>query len=187
MKLKYALLLLFGLLLGILSFAITPKAHADKQAGESATLSSSKSVTAEDPRIVKLRKYLEKRNSPLAVHSGDFVREADLNRLDWRFLAAISGAESSFGLRIPANSYNGWGWGVYGNNVKRFNSWDEAIATISGEIRSKYMNKWGAKDVYGIGRRYAASPTWATKVQYFMDQIENFEEEPKLATLPISL
>jgi hypothetical protein len=49
------------------------------------------------------------------------------------------------------------------------------------------MNKWGAKDVYSIGRYYAASPTWAVRVESFMNKIEAFDETPDIAALPISL
>lgn len=159
----------------------------EKHAGQSATITNTQIRTAADPRVTQLRAYLESRNSPLADYAEVFVREADRNNIDWKFVVAISGAESSFGLRIPANSYNGWGWGVYGDNVHRFTSWDDGITTISSELRSKYMTKWGARNIQEIGRIYAASPTWAAKVTYFMNQIDAYKEKSEIASLPISL
>ncbi len=49
------------------------------------------------------------------------------------------------------------------------------------------MNKWGAKDVYGIGHIYAADPNWAYKVVRYMNEIEQFETQFKNKSLPISL
>ena len=76
---------------------------------------------------------------------------------------------------------------MYGGKVTRFSTWNEGIVTISRDLRIKYMDKWGATDITSIGRIYAASPTWAQKVQYFMNKIENYEDKSQLASLPISL
>lgn len=127
-----------------------------------------------DSRVKTLRAYLINRNSPLAENAQDFVSYADKYNLDWKLVAAISGVESSFGLAIPYNSYNGWGWGVYGNNVIRFASWKDGIYTISEGLRNKYMNRWGAKNVYEVGRIYAASPVWASHVELYLNDIQKF-------------
>ena len=186
MKYLYAAIIMAALI--TLLGSITPDVSADeKTAATSANISTVRTVEKEDPRIQKLEKYLESKNSPLAPYAGVFVTEADKHNLDWKFVAAVSGVESGYGKRIPAQSYNGWGWGVYGDNVHRFASWEDGIQTISHDIRVKYMNKRGATDIYSIGRIYAASPTWAQKVTYMMNQIENFEEKRELATLPISI
>lgn len=130
-----------------------------------------------DNRAAILRAFLEDYDSPLAPHAQTFVEEADKNNLDWKFVVSIAGVESWFGQRIPVNSYNGWGWGVYGDNVKRFASWDEGIVTISTALRTDYMEKRGAKNIYDIGAIYAADPAWANKVMHFMNKIEAFEKE----------
>jgi len=141
----------------------------------------------DDPRVKILEEFLKQYDSPLVPHAATFVREADKYRLDYRLVAAISGLESTFGHYIPYNSYNAWGWGVYGNNVINFTSYDEAIETISKELRHRYMNRWGATTVLEIGRFYASSPTWASRVVYFMEKIREFEvKNPQLA-LSISL
>ncbi|KKP80602.1 MAG: hypothetical protein UR81_C0022G0009 [Candidatus Levybacteria bacterium GW2011_GWB1_35_5] len=125
-------------------------------------------------RVKTLRAYLEAQGSPMAENAEDFVGEAQKYNLDWRFVAAIAGLESSFGKAIPQNSYNAWGWGVYGDNVIRFASWKEGIQTISQGLREKYMDKWGKQNVYEIGSVYAASPTWAVRVEKFMGNIQAF-------------
>lgn len=180
---------IFIILLLLTVFSLSAeKVHASsKTAGSSAILSRSEAVNKDDNRVKILEGYLKKHNSPLAAHAKTFVAEADKHDLDWKFVAAISGVESTFGKRIPANSYNAWGWGVYGDKVMRFESWDHGIATISKGLRTNYMDKWGAEDVHEIGRIYAASPTWSQKVTYFTNQIEKFETEYNNASLPISI
>lgn len=123
-------------------------------------------------KITTLYNFLGKYDSPLKGYSRNFVEEAGKHDLDWRLLVAISGVESTFGKQIPYNSYNAWGWGIYGNNTLRFTSYPEAITTISKALRENYIDSWGAKNVYQIGRIYAASPTWAQRVDYFMGKIE---------------
>lgn len=175
-------------ILTLMAGLIVPQTAEAKISASSAalTMSPELALKADDNRAKILRAYLEKRNSPLADHAETFVEEADKNGLDWKFVAAISGLESSFGLHIPYESYNGWGYGVYGTNVRRFESWDDGIAVVSNALREDYMEKWGATTVPEIGRIYAASPTWAQRVQYFMNDIEEFEQGSK-PTLALSL
>ena len=160
---------------------------AENYAGSSAALLKTVSEKAPDSRAKILKEFLEKYDSPLAPFSEDFVSIADKYDLDWKLVAAISGVESTFGKQIPINSYNGWGWGIYGDNMIRFSSWTEAIETISKGLRTNYINKWGAKDVYAIGAFYASSPTWASRVTYFMNSIDNFKDQKLATNLSISL
>jgi hypothetical protein len=174
-------------ILSLIFFVNTTSANAQTiSAGSSAALFNSDAEETTDSRVRILREYLEKNNSPLVPHAGFFVKIADKYDLDWKLVAAISGVESTFGQQIPYNSYNGWGWGIYGDNMIRFSSWEEGIETVSEGLRTKYMDKWGAKNVYEIGKFYAASPTWAQRVEYFMNSIENYQKL-SLANLSISL
>lgn len=147
-----------------------------KHARASASLKT-ETKEVEDNRAKILEAFLEQYDSPFADQAEIFVSEADKNDLDWKFVAAISGIESTFGQQYPHGTYNAWGWGIYGDNMHYFSSWEDAIATISYELRNRYMNQWGATNTYEIGRYYAANPTWASKVEYFMAQMEQFETE----------
>jgi hypothetical protein len=176
-----------GLILSLILFSNVSSAFAQEySAGSSAALFKSDNQQVSDSRVRILREYLEKQNSPLASCAGTFVENADKYNLDWKLVVAISGVESTFGQEVPNDSYNGWGWGIYGDNIIRFSSWNEGIQTISEGLRTKYMDKWGAKDVYEIGRLYAASPTWAQRVESIMNSIDNFNKL-SLANLSISL
>lgn len=141
----------------------------------------------EDSRVKILKEFLKKYNSPLAENANDFVSFADKYSLDWKLVTAISGLESTFGQQIPYNSYNGWGWGIYGNNVIYFSSWKEGIETVSRGLRENYLDKWGTTNIYEIGEMYAASPTWASRVTYLMDTIAEFALANPKNTLSLSL
>lgn len=141
---------------------------------ESAALQAEAASRPFDYRVENLRRYLEKHNSPLAPFSQDFVTYADIYGLDYRLVASISGVESTFGKRIPFNSYNAYGWA---NGKFSFKSWPESIGIVSETLKLKYIDK-GAVSIAQIARRYAPpSSTWGAKVKHF---------EGKIDTLPLS-
>lgn len=122
-----------------------------------------------DFRVVILRRFFKKYNSPLYPYADEFVETADKYGLDWRLVPAITGVESTFGKRIPYNSYNAYGWA---NGAYNFESWDESIEVVSSTLRYKYIDR-GAYSVDQIGRIYAPpSSTWAYKVKFFMRRID---------------
>ena len=160
---------------------------AEFSAGSSAALLKPIGEKTPDSRVKILKDFLGQYNSPLVPNAGDFVEIADKYNLDWKLVAAISGVESTFGHQIPYQSYNGWGWGIYGDNMIRFSSWTQGIETVSEGLTTNYLNKWGAKDVYEIGRFYASSPTWAQRVEYFMRKIDEFKNQKLAVSLSLSL
>ncbi len=182
---KVILVTLVFLLLILLK---TPQAFADfYTSDQSAKLQNANPNKGDDSRVKILKAFLAKQDSPLTSFAPKFVEYADVFNLDWKLVAAISGLESTFGKEIPYNSYNGWGWGIYGNNVIYFSSWDEGIKTVSEGLRENYIDKWGAKDIYEIGRLYAASPTWAVRVSFIMEKIQEFALANSKDSLSLSL
>lgn len=135
-----------------------------------------------DERAVILQAYLAKHNAPLQYHAQDFIEAADQYDLDWKFVAAISGVESTFGKHVPGgtdpqySSFNGWGWGVYGDNSLGFDSWRDGIFTVSKGLRENYFNK-GLTEPYSINKKYAASKSWGKNVTFFLNEIAKFEAE----------
>jgi hypothetical protein len=134
-----------------------------------------------DKRAQIIKDYLAKYNSPLQDSAQDFVEAADQFGLDWRLVVSISGVESTFGKRIPGghdplySSYNGWGWGVYGDNSLGFKSWKDAIYTISEGLKKDYVDK-GYTEPLSMNRKYASSQTWGVRVVYFMNDLEKFSQ-----------
>lgn len=134
-----------------------------------------------DPRAKVLQAYLAKHNAPLQYHAQDFVDAADEYNLDWKFVAAISGVESTFGKHVPGgtepenSSFNGWGWGVYGTQALYFDSWRDGIFTVSEGLRKNYFDQ-GLTEPYTINKRYAASKSWGKNVTFFLNEIAKFEK-----------
>ena len=129
-----------------------------------------------DERAQILSEYFKKYNSPFQYHAQDFIDAADKYELDWKLVPAISGVESTFGKH--SYGYNAWGWGIYGSNRLNFDSWKHGIYTVSGGLKKNYVDK-GLTDPYSMNRAYAASKTWGVRVDYFIKDMEKFEEKNK--------
>ncbi len=124
-----------------------------------------------DARVAKLRAFLLARHSPMADSAQTFITEADRHGIDWRWVPAIAGVESSFGNAIPVGSYNAYGWA---NGAYRFQSWDHSIAIVTKALKENYVNR-GAETIFEIAPIYAPpSKTWAGKVNFFIAQIDQF-------------
>lgn len=183
MKNKFLLALVAATILFIPQISLADTKASQSSASINATITVK---SGSDSRVKVLYEYLKSVNSPLTINASDFVEYADKYNLDWRTVVAISGVESTFGKAIPQNSYNGWGWGVYGTNVIRFSSWKEGIKTVSKGIRERYMDSWGGTDIYSIGSMYAASPVWADHVTLQINRINAFALANPQYTLSLS-
>ncbi len=128
-------------------------------------------------RAKALELFFIKRKSPLVPHAQKFVETADKYSLDYRLLVAISCIESSCGKFMPQNSYNAWGWGVYGNNVIRFTSFDEGIEKVAEGLHKGYIAK-GADTVEKIAPIYTPPnhTNWLRNVKSFMREIDDMTE-----------
>ncbi len=182
---KKFILFLFSII--FLLHSVIPTTQAAEKIADAAVVAKPLPVGKTDTRVKTLKAFLETRDSPLTPYAGKLVETADANNIDWKLLVAISGVESTFGKNIPYNSYNGWGWGIYGDQTKRFTSWNEAIETISQGLGENYVKRLGTDDVYAIGRIYAASPTWASRVEFFMNQIQSEAEKPSAQYLSLTI
>lgn len=128
-----------------------------------------------DKEALILQKYLAQFDSPMQYHAQDFIDAAKMYSLDWKMLPAIAGVESTFGKQIPGG-YNAYGWGVYGNQAIYFKTWTDGIYTVAKGLKEGYLDK-GYTNPYSINRLYAASPSWGSKVTYFMQDLEKFAKD----------
>ena len=110
--------------------------RVDSEAG---IFNSVESAQVDRAQVLKL--FLEKHNSPLAENADTFVVVADKYDLDYRLLPAISCLESACGKRLIPESYNAWGWGVYGNNYIKFDNFDNGIEEVAKGIFEGYVQK----------------------------------------------
>jgi len=177
---------IFALALASLIITFTFSKPADGYQGETAASSAVLKNEAKtvDSRAQKLEAYLIIQGSPMAKFGQDFVDAADRYGLDWKLLAAIAGVESTYGKKIPANSFNAYGWN---NGVWQFISWPDSINYVSKALKEKYFDR-GLDSVAKIGPVYAPpSQTWTGKITLIMEKIETFTPEARLETLTLTI
>lgn len=131
-------------------------------------------VNVADGRSANLKSFFRKHNSPLYDKADFVVAMADKYGLDYRLLPAIAMQESNLCRVIPNNSYNCWGWGIYGSTVTRFESYEDAIETVSKGLKKHYIDK-GLITATAIMQKYnPSSPngSWAHGVNTFLQALE---------------
>jgi hypothetical protein len=119
--------------------------------------------------------YLASKGSPMAGQGAAFLEAGVEYKIDPRFIVAISGAESYFGITTCA-SFNAWGWSCPSHPAS-FSSWEHAIKTVTKGLRENYVDD-GLSTVGEIHLRYAPpdaanDPTdlnygWADNVAKFL-------------------
>jgi hypothetical protein len=138
----------------------------------SGTSSASNMIRKENIR--KLESYFAKNESPLYPYARLIVEQAQLYGVDYRLVPAIAMNESTLCKNIHEDSYNCWGWGIYGDIVTRFESYEDAIRTITRGIREQYYDR-GMSSPSAIMRAYTPSSpdgVWAKKIEWTYRQID---------------
>ena len=130
-------------------------------------------IKTADARPEILRNFFLKYNSPLEPESQLLVDIADNYNLDFRLLPAIAMQESNLCKKIPEDSYNCWGYGIYGDKVVRFESYAQGAEIVAKSIRNKYVDK-GLITPEEIMAKYTPSSngSWAKAVRLFMERME---------------
>jgi len=126
-------------------------------------------LTVADGRIANLKSFFRKYNSPLYQYANLIVEVSDKYGFDYRLLPAIAMQESNLCKYIPENSYNCWGWGIYGSQVLKFDSYTEAIETVAAGLKKNYLDK-GLVTASMIMSKYTPSSngSWAHGVNTFL-------------------
>ena len=130
-------------------------------------------VELNDGRVANLKHFFRKYNSPLYDYAELIVSVSDKYGFDYRLLPAIAMQESNLCRYIPENSHNCWGWGIYGDQVIRFSSYEEAIEKVAAGIKKEYIDK-GLVTASMIMKKYTPSSpgTWARGVNTFIRMLE---------------
>ncbi len=144
------------------------------QALPDANTQSSVGVETTDARVKALDDFFAKYDSPLLGHAQTIVSEADKHDIDYRLLPAIAMQESTLCRKIIKNSYNCWGFGIYGGKITRFSSYDEAISTVTSTLAKKYVQK-GLVNPHDIVKLYTPSDTgkWPQVVTLIMQKLSD--------------
>src|SRR3990167_7418033 len=135
----------------------------------------SEKITHKDARAKIIEDFFNGHKAPLSKYGDTFITVADKYKLDYRLLPAIAMQESNGGKKVINNSYNPFGYGIYGKLVIKFASWDEAIEKVGKALREDYLNQ-GLKTPSQIMAKYtppslAKNGAWATGVTIFMEEL----------------
>jgi len=130
-------------------------------------------IQVADGRVANLKSFFRKHSSPLYDYADKIVEVSDIYQFDYRLLPAIAMQESNLCRVIPDNSYNCWGWGIYGTTVTKFDSFDEAIETVGKGIKEHYIDK-GLVTASAIMKKYTppSQGSWAYGVNTFLKALE---------------
>ncbi len=131
------------------------------------------SIISKDARIEMVKQFFAKYKSPLEPFASNIVEDADKYGLDFRLLPAIAMQESNLCQKIITDSYNCWGWGIYGKTVTKFESYPEAIDTVTKTLATNYV-AGGLNTTEEIMSKYTPSSdgSWAIGVNYFMNLLQ---------------
>jgi hypothetical protein len=136
-------------------------------------------IYSKDSRAQKINEVFKQYNCPLEGLGEVFVYEADKNNIPWWVVPAIAFQESSCGKLTPevkgVESYNAWGWAVYGEKVHMFDNWVRGIETVSEYLSERFYSK-GVTDLCQIMKTYTppSQGSWCKGVQFFGDSIVDF-------------
>lgn len=176
------LILISILYLLFLTYNSTPgsKLHAQNpyKRGAFAALPTAENVLGDtifskDARIEMVKQFFQKYKSPLEPFAENVIEAADKYSLDFRLIPSIAMQESNLCHKIIKDSYNCWGFGIYGKKVTRFTSYPEAIETVSKTLANKYIGL-GLETPEQIMTKYTPSSdgAWAFSVNHFMEKLQ---------------
>ena len=142
-------------------------------------------IKSADGREEMLRQYLSRYDSPLVEHADLLVEVADKYDFDYRWMVAIAQQESNLCKKIPYNSYNCWGWGIYcldydqeaqkcnKMQVISFESYEDAIKRIAPQFKKKFV---ADEDISPEEVMQTYTPpsdgSWAFGISQFMSEME---------------
>jgi len=180
------------ILFSLLFFLSASSVKAEIIAGESAPLSYLSFIGENEIQQLKekniqiaIESVLKRYDSPMAEEGNSFVKACIKYQINCYLLPSIAGLESTFGKFILPNSYNPFGWA---RGYMMFDNWEDGIKTVAEGLKNNY-SKNGANTVDEIGPIYSESPTWAARVNYFINQFEKEEEKMSLLSdqFPVQL
>lgn len=125
-----------------------------------------------DIRIEVVSSFFQKYNSDLLPFSQNVIDAADKYNIDFRFVPAIAMQESNLCKKAPKDSYNCWGYEVYGAKTKKFKNFPSAINAVSQTLAEDYV-RYGLVTPEQIMKKYTpgSNGSWAKGVSHFMNQL----------------
>jgi hypothetical protein len=109
---------------------------------------------------IEITSYLAARHSPLTGTTSALVRAGEEFNVDPRFIAALAGAETSFGKNITWGPFNAWNNSGHRPPKPAYSSWADAGRDATRLIRSGYLDN-GYTDTESIYKRYEGTTNYA--------------------------
>lgn len=133
----------------------------------------STSVQRGDARPEIIRTFLNEYNSPLAQYADFIVEIADKYSIDYQLIPAIAMQESGGCKFIPEESYNCWGYGIYGDKITKFRDYKEGIETVTKGLKNRYIDH-GLVTPEEIMTRYTprSNGSWKDGVNHFISEMQ---------------
>ena len=130
-------------------------------------------IIESDARPGIVDKFLSRYHSPFQGVGQHIVEMADKYQIPYGIVPAIAQCESNVGKVIPYDSYNAWGYGVYGGGVLRFANWEDAIERVSRGLQADYYGK-GLTTPESIMKKYTpgSNGSWARCVNQFLNELK---------------
>ena len=131
-------------------------------------------VKVDDARPEIVRQYLHKYESPLEPFAKLIVDLSDQYDFDYRWMVAIAQQESNLCKRIPEDSHNCWGWGIYGDKITRFDSFDDALRRIAPQFVTIFLKGDHTREPMEVMKTYTppSDGSWANGVSTFFRHLE---------------
>jgi len=129
-------------------------------------------IQEQDAKVELVRQFFVLYGSPLQYYAQDVIDAANFYHIDFSLIPAIAMQESNLCKKAPVDSYNCWGFGMYGKKITRFENYKEAIYAVAKTL-SQYKNK-GLETPEEIMKKYTPSNngSWAYSVSFFMNRLK---------------
>lgn len=129
-------------------------------------------IVVADGRPHLIDNFFYRYASPMYGLGKAVVGAADKYRLPFGLLPAIAQCEGNLGKSMPPDSFNPYGFGIYGERMTKFASWEEGIEIVSKILRTDYFDL-GLDTPETMMRKYTPPSTgsWAYCVRKFMEEL----------------
>lgn len=131
-------------------------------------------IKSSDSTPIVIERYLKRYGSPMFPHSEAILSAAFRYDVSPQLIVAIAQQESNLGKKSPENCYNAWGWAIHERGTKCFESWDEAIETVTRGIAENYCAKGYCDDPCEMMKKYTpkSNGSWCAGVNQFLREME---------------
>ncbi|MCL4354799.1 hypothetical protein M1349_05045 [Patescibacteria group bacterium] len=131
-------------------------------------------IDQKDGRVEIVKQFFHQYKSDLEPYAQEVIDAADRYALDYRLIPSIAMQESGLCKKAPKDSFNCWGFGIYGKKVTKFQNYSEAIETVTKTLARDYKEGRGLETPEEIMKVYTpqSKGSWADGVNHFMAQLQ---------------